>query len=527
MFWRMAGLSTASPVESLLDRDGFTLEELLDEDELIQECKSLNTRLINFLRGKAQIEQLVKYIIEEPPEGADNKRAFRFPYFACEILTCEIEVIMRTLVEDEELMGLLFSFLEPDRPHGTLLAGYFSKVVVCLLRQKMDSVKKYLQVHHGIFKKLVDLIDITSIMEVLIRLVVVDDIDHSFHESRLQWLVETDLLEMLVDKLSSPNSFEARANAADTLSAVCRLTHSELATKLSSPSFIERLFHHTLDDDDSRSTLVHSLTVCISLLDPKRYAMAVPNRGQYIPESFPTASPETINHMLQRLGGLLKLLSVDGDERILPTTYGELRPPLGSHRLKIVEFLAVLLHTSSEEAQQALVKLGAIQRVLDLFFDYPFNNLLHHHVEDIVTSCIESNNKMLIEHLLVDCHLVERLLEADENPFAVSIDNKPTVSASGKASPRIGSLGHLTRIANKLAQAANNNSDILDHLQGNPKWVEWQSDVLQKRNFIENVCQWTCGESACTCWQNPLVGLGLNMFFECSLHLECMQTILG
>lgn len=34
-------------MESLLDRDGFTLEELLDEDELIQECKSLNTRLIN------------------------------------------------------------------------------------------------------------------------------------------------------------------------------------------------------------------------------------------------------------------------------------------------------------------------------------------------------------------------------------------------------------------------------------------------------------------------------------------------
>ncbi|XP_022716443.1 serine/threonine-protein phosphatase 6 regulatory subunit 3-A-like [Durio zibethinus] len=49
MFWRMAGLSTASPVEPILDKENFTPEELLDEDEIIQECKALNGRLINFV----------------------------------------------------------------------------------------------------------------------------------------------------------------------------------------------------------------------------------------------------------------------------------------------------------------------------------------------------------------------------------------------------------------------------------------------------------------------------------------------
>jgi serine/threonine-protein phosphatase 6 regulatory subunit 3 len=39
-------------VESILDKDSFTLEELLDEEEIIQECKALNSRLINFLREK-------------------------------------------------------------------------------------------------------------------------------------------------------------------------------------------------------------------------------------------------------------------------------------------------------------------------------------------------------------------------------------------------------------------------------------------------------------------------------------------
>lgn len=47
MFWRVPGLSTTSPVDSVLDKDVYTLEELLDEDEIIQECKALNSRLIN------------------------------------------------------------------------------------------------------------------------------------------------------------------------------------------------------------------------------------------------------------------------------------------------------------------------------------------------------------------------------------------------------------------------------------------------------------------------------------------------
>ena len=36
MFWRVAGFTQPSPVETLLDKDNFTLEELLDEDDIIQ-----------------------------------------------------------------------------------------------------------------------------------------------------------------------------------------------------------------------------------------------------------------------------------------------------------------------------------------------------------------------------------------------------------------------------------------------------------------------------------------------------------
>jgi hypothetical protein len=42
---------------------------------------------------------------------------------------------------------------------------------------------------------------------------------------------------------------------------------------------------------------------------------------------------------------------------------------------------------------------------------------------------------------------------------------QPTVPAEGRSPPRIGNIGHLTRISNKLVQLGNSNSEIQAHLQ--------------------------------------------------------------
>jgi len=47
-FWRSsAGLTVSHPVEALLDRGDCTVEALLNEPELIQELKALNSRVID------------------------------------------------------------------------------------------------------------------------------------------------------------------------------------------------------------------------------------------------------------------------------------------------------------------------------------------------------------------------------------------------------------------------------------------------------------------------------------------------
>uniref|UniRef100_A0A0E0PE76 SIT4 phosphatase-associated family protein n=2 Tax=Oryza TaxID=4527 RepID=A0A0E0PE76_ORYRU len=372
---------------------------------------------------------------------------------------------MKTLVENEDLMDLLFSYLKPDRPHGTLLAGYFCKVVICLMLRKTLPFVNYVQGHPEIVSQLVDLIGITSIMEVLIRLIGADETMYSGYVDSMQWLDDIKVLEMIVDKFSSSDSPEVHANAAEILCAITRYAPPALATKISSASFVARLFHHAFEDSRPKSVLVHSLSVCISLLDPKRLVLASYQvfRSQLSHATLVTASPETVGGMLDSLGDLLKLLDVSSAENVLPTTYGVLQPPLGKHRLKIVEFISVLLSIGSEAAEIRLIHLGAIKR------------------------------DQLICHVLDECKLVTRILEAEKNS-ALSIDlTKHTVPLEGRFTPRIGLVGHMTRISNKLIQLAKTNSIIQSHLQQNSGWAEWHAGTLTRRNAVENVYQWACG----------------------------------
>lgn len=51
---------------------------------------------------------------------------------------------------------------------------------------------------------------------------------------------------------------------------------------------------------------------------------------------------------------------------------------------------------------------------------YPYNNALHHHVESIVYSCLDSKVVAIRDHLLLECHLVEKILLTEKSPMLSS-----------------------------------------------------------------------------------------------------------
>jgi hypothetical protein len=59
------GFANASAIDTLLDREDVALEAILDEDELLQECKAQNTRLIDYFQRQEVIVRLLGFVSGE------------------------------------------------------------------------------------------------------------------------------------------------------------------------------------------------------------------------------------------------------------------------------------------------------------------------------------------------------------------------------------------------------------------------------------------------------------------------------
>lgn len=67
------GFHNGSSIDSLLDKEDVSLEAILDEDDLLQECKSQNTRLIDYFQRSDVLQRLLGYVTGQI-EGEDRGR---------------------------------------------------------------------------------------------------------------------------------------------------------------------------------------------------------------------------------------------------------------------------------------------------------------------------------------------------------------------------------------------------------------------------------------------------------------------
>lgn len=67
------GFHNASNIDSLLDKEDVSLEAILDEDELLQECKAQNTRLIDYFQQVDVLQRLLGYVTGQI-EGEEKGR---------------------------------------------------------------------------------------------------------------------------------------------------------------------------------------------------------------------------------------------------------------------------------------------------------------------------------------------------------------------------------------------------------------------------------------------------------------------
>ena len=158
----------------------------------------------------------------------------------------------------------------------------------------------------------------------------------------------------------------------------------------------------------------------------------------------------------------------------LVTTCGELKPRCGILRVKVAGMLAELLRFRAESLDQEVVDLGLLPMLIDLFFKYDCNNILHNAVVSCAITALEGQHVPLQESLLVKCNLLERIMEAWEDNDADKAKDK------SRGRPYMGALTQISTVVNNVA-AAGDKSFVSEHVSGNKAWdsfVETQLKVL-------------------------------------------------
>jgi hypothetical protein len=129
------------------------------------------------------------------------------------------------------------------------------------------------------------------------------------------------------------------------------------------------------DEDSAASSaaMVHALNVCIALVEPlppspaeAQAAAGGMGMGSPLVQGVDAAAAEV--HAVMRaqatrciaasIDALVALLEAPDPARVLPTSYGLLRPPVGLARLKAVELLAALLHSGDEAAGEGAAAMS-------------------------------------------------------------------------------------------------------------------------------------------------------------------------
>lgn len=473
-------------MDTLLERENVTLFELLDEEDVLQECKVVNRKLVEFLVQPQHMEELVTCITQEPPSDTDEKLRYKYPSVSCEILTADVTQINDSLGEDESLLKRLYSFLQNEDDLNPLLASFFSKVMGILINRKTEQIIAFLRKKDDFVNLLLRHIGTSAIMDLLLRLLTCVE-QPQLRQDVFNWLNEEKIVQRLIEMIHPLKDDNQHSNASQSLCDIIRLSREQMIQIQDSPEpdqllatlekqeTIEQLLSNMFEGDHNESVIVNGIQVLLTLLEPRRpraelgglNAFYCNLEGQLeinppgIDSSSNTqASLGTLLAIKQSLKAFHQLLIDPPKKESLQTTWGVLDPPLGNTRLHVVKLLTSIVNANNRVLNQELIDLDAVNTMLTLYFKYMYNNFLHSQVEACITTILNSSlieeanesivqENMLVKYLLQKCQLVQRILSAWE-------DNEKEQSEGGR---RKGFMGHLTKIANAVVQSSEKGSN--------------------------------------------------------------------
>ncbi|KAJ8985553.1 hypothetical protein NQ317_019937 [Molorchus minor] len=477
MFWKY-NTSASSQIEALLGKEDVSLQEVMDADDIINECRVQNKILIDFLLKPEVMEELVTLTVKEPSIEIEERNRFKYPNIACELLTCDVSSINERLASDEVLLDKLYTFLECETPLNPLLASYFSKIMGALIAKKTEQVLDFLKAKDTFISLLLKHLGTSAIMDFVLKLMTQIE-GAEMRQNSLNWLDSQRIMQSLVSLLNPKIDKERHYNVAQLLCDFIRVARDNLRNSteradpdpllntLESPETVSLLLDNIFKDEKNESAIVGGIQVLLALLDV--YQSSIPKfNSQNIYDSNINEEAGDIEQKQKIIFNTTQAIRVrikDFHNLLVDppylapvvTTVGTLNPPLGNTRLQVAKLLATIISSNNEELLSELESIGTFPVLLDLFFKYSWNNFLHTQVENCLISALkthvseenEENSNALTKHLLVNCKLIERILEAWKKNDEQQAQEKGI---------RRGYMGHLISMLNKIVELCSHTS---------------------------------------------------------------------
>ncbi|OJD16400.1 hypothetical protein AJ78_03430 [Emergomyces pasteurianus Ep9510] len=286
MFWRFGGYANISAIDTLLEKADVSLEEVLDESELMQELKQHNTKLIEYLRDDNVLKRLLDYVVspsliddeddhddeaqgekernrdregqeyheaaatthlseqaeEKGQESADDsskptrlssgldleelenaeKSRLKYSYIACEILSSNSWSIIESMMLNEGYLRDFWRFLWREAPLDPLQSGYFTKVNEVLLEKKTEEMLNFIKSLDGVVPTLLQHVDNPMIMDLLLKIISLERMEGG--QGVVEWLQSQDLIPSLLCCLSTEHTSSTQTSAGDFLKAIITIS---------------------------------------------------------------------------------------------------------------------------------------------------------------------------------------------------------------------------------------------------------------------------------------------------------------
>ena len=448
--WAISGISFANPINDILEKDDFTLEELLREEELLQELKAHNQRLAEFLSGPEIVEKMINYVITPAEADADEFRTLKYPYMACEVFSCEVPGILQVMVSEENgrLLTALFSFLSQDGPLDHYLAGYFEKVLDMLFRRMTVPIMSYLNANGStLLESFLKHMNNYSIMQLVQRLLLPhipfnptgNEDDPALTEmSRCNWSSLDFTCEQLCARMLTATDVDTPPHISDLFITVMQLSPPEalILSHMSQPATLNSFLEHAIvDGADMASTAdVPTAKAAISLAALAVFEAIVARlceTAASIAElaeahddemtvelhlkvnSYINRVVDALLPYMDRIAAQLKAYNMSNPCGSVAGQAKHSYPRLGHRGLQLVKLVESIVRLSNPVLDEKLRTTGIISNTMDLIFAFDMNSMLHLSVQRIVLLIVEggSDRRALQVYLLIECRFLQRIMD--------------------------------------------------------------------------------------------------------------------